>query len=98
MCICIALSTDTIVKTYFDDFRALMKIGNFPSLELLDLSGCVLVTAPGISDVVESCSILRSAESELYYCNNIDDADLPETSGGCRNLGCGSRFCCRGGQ
>ena len=78
-------------------FRALTKIGSFPQLDFLDLSGCMLVTASAISDVVDACPRL-GGESELYYCDNIDDGGLPETSGGCRNLECASRFCCRGGQ
>ena len=75
--------------------RALARIGVYPRLKFLDLSGCLRLTGDGIDELVGACPAL--ADGQLYYCDNID-GPLADTAGGCKNLECSSRACCRSGQ
>ena len=50
--------------------RALSQRGGLPSLEHLNLSGCLLVTEVGLQELVSACPALN--DEHFYYCDNID--------------------------
>ena len=58
----------------------------------LKLSGCINLSALGMSLLVEMSKTLNGAN--LYYCDNIVDGPMKETANSCDNY-CGNKFCCR---
>ncbi|XP_057296760.1 F-box/LRR-repeat protein 5-like [Hydractinia symbiolongicarpus] len=72
--------------------RALSKYGGLPKLRHLDLSGCLNVSADGLSELIDQCPSIES--SELFYCDNIE-GPYADVAAGCQNGGCLNRFCCR---
>ena len=75
--------------------RAFTKYGKQLHLRHLDLSGCLQVTAKGLSDLVSVCPNID--HTEFFYCDNIDEGPYQDTASGCQNLECSSRVCCRSG-
>lgn len=69
--------------------------GGLPYLEYLDLSGCMQITAVGLSDLIRSCPQLDHAQ--LFYCDNMVDDPFVTTASGCQNLEVPTRKCCRTG-
>jgi len=76
--------------------RALSQKAYFPKLRHLDMSGCVRLTGDALKLLMSVCPVLEP--SCLYYCDNIVDGPFPRDAGGCRNLECSSRVCCRTGD
>ncbi|XP_053314274.1 F-box/LRR-repeat protein 5 [Spea bombifrons] len=75
--------------------RMLTLWGGLPYLEHLNLSGCLIVTGPGLQDLVSACPSLN--DEHFYYCDNINGPHA-DTASGCQNLQCGFRACCRSGE
>ncbi|KAM6220690.1 F-box/LRR-repeat protein 5 isoform 7-T7 [Rhynchocyon petersi] len=75
--------------------RVLTLGGGLPYLEHLNLSGCLTVTGAGLQDLVSACPSLN--DEYFYYCDNINGPHA-DTAGGCQNLQCGFRACCRSGE
>ncbi|KAK0062529.1 F-box/LRR-repeat protein 5 [Biomphalaria pfeifferi] len=63
-----------------------------PNLTHLDVSGCIAISGYGLSKLVSTC--LRLDHAHLFYCDNIKDDPYRSAASGCRNVECGSRFCC----
>lgn len=63
-----------------------------PYLQHLDLSGCVGVSSSGLESLVATCHSLDLAN--LFYCDNMTQDPFHTTASGCRNLQCGTRYCC----
>ena len=75
--------------------RFLAGDGGLPRLEHLDLSGCMQVTASGLTVLVSVCPSLD--QSQLFYCDNMADDPYAVTASGCQNLEVTTRKCCRSG-
>lgn len=84
------------LKLSFSIFsRFLAGEGGLPHLEHLDLSGCMQVTAAGLTELVSACGSLDHAH--LFYCDNMVVDPYAVTASGCQNLEISSRKCCRSG-
>ena len=81
---------------YVSSFSFLAENGGLPNMQYLDLSGCLNLTGPGITELVDTC--LQLDPGSLYYCDNIIDGPYVESASGCQNLQCSSRICCRCGE
>nr|KAG5708460.1 hypothetical protein BaRGS_026187 [Batillaria attramentaria] len=90
------LSLNGCFRVQDSGLRVLSERGGLPSLQHLDLSGCLNLTGAGVARLVEACPTLDHAH--LFYCDNLFPDPFPTTASGCRNLQCTTRICCRSGD
>ncbi|XP_005100377.1 F-box/LRR-repeat protein 5 [Aplysia californica] len=86
------LSLNGCYRVTDEGLWALAQGQGIPELQHLDLSGCTLVTGTGLAPLVSTCRQLDL--SNLFYCDNMADDPFHAAASGCRNLQCGTRYCC----
>lgn len=75
-----------------DNSSCLLEAGVLQGLEYLDVSGCWLLTGPGLCAITDSLKHLKP--ENIFYCDQITNGPYPEAANGCQNLESSTRACC----